>query len=167
MKAAARVDEEQSLEVALARLEGLLPNAGAVADSLAAALGVSTAGSSPGEAQLAVRRFLETLAADRPLLVVLDDIHWAEPTLLDLIEYVVDASRVVPLVIVCVARPELLEARPTWQARQSNAESLKLEPLAAAESTVLIGKTAGREQDGRAGCRADRSSRRGKPTLHR
>ena len=143
VKAAARVDEEQSLEVALARLEGLLPNAGAVADSLAAALGVSTAGSSPGEAQLAVRRFLETLAADRPLLVVLDDIHWAEPTLLDLIEYVVDASRVVPLVIVCVARPELLEARPTWQARQSNAESLKLEPLAAAESTVLIGRLLG------------------------
>ena len=63
----------------------------------------------------AVRRFLEHIAGDRPLLVILDDVQWADPSLLDLVEYL-DGWCEVPLALVCVARPELLEERPRWAA---------------------------------------------------
>src|SRR5207244_6823158 len=62
----------------------------------------------------AVRRLLETLAAARPLVVVFDDIHWAEPTFLDLIDHIADWSREAPLLLLCVARPELIDQRAGW-----------------------------------------------------
>jgi class 3 adenylate cyclase/tetratricopeptide (TPR) repeat protein len=86
----------------------------------------------------AVRRFLETLAARRPLVVVFDDIHWAEPTLLDLIEHVADWSRGVPLLLACMARPELLDLRPTWGGGKLNATSIMLERLPRADCERLI-----------------------------
>jgi hypothetical protein len=63
---------------------------------------------SPSEAAVATRKLLETQAAERPLVVVWDDIQWAEPTFLDLIEHVADWSRGAPIFLLCVARPELL-----------------------------------------------------------
>ena len=67
-----------------------------------------------------MRRLLERLAADRPLVLVVEDIHWAEPPLLELIDQVVALSSGVPILIVCLTRPELLEARPAWSAPQPN-----------------------------------------------
>ena len=64
-----------------------------------------------------VRAVLEELARRRPLVVVFDDIHWAEPTFLDLIEDIIDASLGVPLLLVCAARHELREDRPGFAAR--------------------------------------------------
>src|SRR5260221_7511 len=61
-----------------------------------------------------------SLARDRPLVVCLEDVHWAEPTFLDLLEYVAGWSKVAPILLLCVARPELLEARP----RRSEEHSL-------------------------------------------
>ena len=69
----------------------------------------------------AVRRLLERLAARGPVVVVFDDIHWAEPTFLDLVEYLGDWIRSVPVLIVCQARPELLEIRPSWLTAKDNA----------------------------------------------
>jgi DNA-binding SARP family transcriptional activator len=63
---------------------------------------------------LSVRRLFEGLARERPLLVCIDDVHWAQPTLLDLIEYVVGWSGDAPILLVCLARPELYDARPRW-----------------------------------------------------
>ena len=68
-----------------------------------------------------VRAVLEELARRRPLVVVFDDIHWAEPTFLDLIEDIIDASLGVPLLLVCAARHELREDRPGFAARRSAA----------------------------------------------
>ena len=84
------------------------------------------------------RRLFEALARRRPLVVVLDDLQWAEPTFLDLVEHVADLSRDAPIVLLCLARPELLDVRPGWGGGKLNAASILLEPLGADESTQLV-----------------------------
>ena len=109
-----------------------------VADRIAAAIGVGGVAGSKEETQWAARRYLEVLAAERPLLVVLDDLHWAEPTFLDLVEYVADFAAA-PILLLCTARAELLDARPAWTAPRANAVALVLEPLSAEEAAELVG----------------------------
>jgi class 3 adenylate cyclase/tetratricopeptide (TPR) repeat protein len=91
----------------------------------------------------AVRKLFESLARREPLVVVFDDIHWAEPTLLDLIEHVADLSRDVSILLMCIARPELLERRPSWGGGKMNASSILLEPLRAEESAQLMANLLG------------------------
>ena len=86
--------------------------------------------SSPAETQLATRALLEGGRAERPLVLVIDDLHWAEPPMLDLVEHVADWSREAPILLLCVARPELLDVRPGWAGGKLNATSMLLEPLA-------------------------------------
>ncbi len=71
-------------------------------------------------------------------MVVFDDIQWGEPTFLDLIEHVADWSRDAPILLLCLARPELLELRPGWGGGKLNATAVLLEPLSAAETDELI-----------------------------
>ena len=94
-------------------------------------------GGSLEESFLAVRRLLEQLAGDRPLVLVFEDIHWAEPALLDLIEHIVDLARSAPIFVLCLARPDLLEQRPTWAGGKLNATTLLLERLSPKESARL------------------------------
>jgi class 3 adenylate cyclase/tetratricopeptide (TPR) repeat protein len=82
---------------------------------------------------LAYRKLFEALAAEHPLLLVLEDIHWAEPTLLDLIEHITEWTREAPLLIVCLARPELLDERPGWRG-----ELFDLHPLADGATRSLV-----------------------------
>ena len=93
--------------------------------------------SSPAETQLATRALLERRAAERPLVLVVDDLHWAEPPMLDLVEHVADWSREAPILLLCLARPELLDVRPGWAGGKLNATSVLLEPLAGSEVDVL------------------------------
>jgi class 3 adenylate cyclase/tetratricopeptide (TPR) repeat protein len=93
---------------------------------------------SPQEAAVASRKLLESRAAEQPLVVVFDDLQWAEPTFLDLVEHVADSARDAPLVLLCVARPELLDVRPAWGGGKLNATSIFLEPLAEEEASMLI-----------------------------
>jgi class 3 adenylate cyclase/tetratricopeptide (TPR) repeat protein len=86
----------------------------------------------------AVRKLFEGAAAERPLVVVFDDLHWAEPTFLDLIEHVADWSRGAPILLLCLARPELLERRSGWGGGKLNATIVLLESLSAAETDELI-----------------------------
>jgi class 3 adenylate cyclase/tetratricopeptide (TPR) repeat protein len=86
-------------------------------------------GSSSVDTQLAFRRLLESRAKGKPQIVLLDDLHWAEPTFLELVEHVADLSRDVPIFLVCVGRMELLEMRPEWGGGKLNATSLLLQPL--------------------------------------
>ena len=88
-------------------------------DELAAAL----AAGAPEDIFWAVRKALERRAAQRPVVLGFEDIHWAEPTLLDLIEHVAEWSRDAPLLLLCLARPELLEARPAWGSGQASGSS--------------------------------------------
>ncbi|HUJ92214.1 MAG TPA: adenylate/guanylate cyclase domain-containing protein, partial [Gaiellaceae bacterium] len=102
-----------------------------------AALTGDTEPASPEETFWAVRRLLEALARDRPLLVRLDDIHWAEPTLLDLVEYIAGWSRGAPILLVCLARPELLDERPGWL--HVPGTTMTVAPLSEDESEELLG----------------------------
>ena len=81
----------------------------------------------------AVRRLLERISERRPLLVAFEDLHWAEPTMLDLVEYIA-AFATGPLVLLCIARPELLETRPSLAGTR-----LDLEHLSDRETTELVG----------------------------
>jgi class 3 adenylate cyclase len=98
----------------------------------------SVIGSSPPETQLAFRRLLEARAAERPQVVVIDDLQWAEPVFVDLVEHVADYSRDAPIFLLCVARTELLDIRPDWGGGKVNAASLLLEPLGAEECVELM-----------------------------
>jgi class 3 adenylate cyclase/tetratricopeptide (TPR) repeat protein len=98
----------------------------------------SIVASTPEETRVAFRRLLETRAADRPQVVVVDDLQWAEPAFVDLIEHVADLSRGVSIFLLCIARNELLETRSDWGGGKLNATSLLLEPLPAIEREALI-----------------------------
>jgi DNA-binding SARP family transcriptional activator len=112
-----------------------------------AQLAAPAGGTDPtGEVFWAVRRFLEALALERPLVVVLEDIHWAEPTLLDLVEYLDAWTTDAPLLVLCLARKELLDQRPGW-ATESGV--LELEPLTDDESEQLAAEL-GSEVEGTA-----------------
>ncbi|MGH2995389.1 MAG: AAA family ATPase [Gaiellaceae bacterium] len=97
----------------------------------------------PEEIFWSVRKALERRARERPLALVVEDIHWAEPTLLDLIEHLADWSRDAQLLLLCLARPELFDERPAWGAGRPNAETLTLEPLAESEADELIASLVG------------------------
>jgi class 3 adenylate cyclase/tetratricopeptide (TPR) repeat protein len=100
-------------------------------------------GGSPEETFWAVRRFIEAVARQRPLVVILDDIHWAEPTLLDLVEHISEWSRDVPILLACMARPELLDVRPAWGGGKMNASTISLETLSDTECEELISNLLG------------------------
>ena len=107
------------------------------AAALAALLGESDAPVVAEEIAWAFRKLLEHAA---PVVCVLDDLHWAEPTLLDLVDHVADWSRDAPILLLCMARPELLDRRPTWGGGKLNASTVLLEPLNADETDMLIGQ---------------------------
>ena len=108
-------------------------------------IGVSEGAAQAEETFWAVRRLLERVASEHPLVAVIDDIHWAEPILLDLLEYLVAFSSGHPMLLVCLARPELLESRPTWATPQANSSVLVLEPLSDTEARQLVENVGGRE----------------------
>jgi class 3 adenylate cyclase/tetratricopeptide (TPR) repeat protein len=111
---------------------------GEVTGPLASILGDEAAAGSPAEIAWAFRKLLESRAAERPVVVVFDDLHWGEPTFLDLVEHVADLSRDAPILLLSMARPELLDERPTWGGGKLNASNVLLEPLAPDETMELI-----------------------------
>jgi class 3 adenylate cyclase/tetratricopeptide (TPR) repeat protein len=85
-----------------------------------------------------VRTLLEEAASARPLVALLDDVHWGEPGFLDLVEHLADWSRDAPILLLCLARPELLDRRPAWSGGKLNATTVLLEPLDPDETRSLI-----------------------------
>ncbi|TGQ37225.1 AAA family ATPase [Mesorhizobium sp. M00.F.Ca.ET.216.01.1.1] len=139
------LDSNEQLAAAIgARLTGD-EKAGLIAERVTGALGLDGAGQgTTEETAWAVRKLFEALARAGPLVVVVDDVHWAEPTFLDLIEHVADFSRDFPILLICIARPELLDTRPGWGAGKRNATSILLERLSDAECRELISNLLGR-----------------------
>jgi DNA-binding SARP family transcriptional activator len=116
-----------------------------VAVRLTELTGETEGGGSTGEIFWAVRRLFEALARERPLVVVLEDVHWAEPTLLDLVEYLESWISDAPVLVLCLARPSLLEERAGW-GRSASAETIELRPFSAEESRELVAELVGERE---------------------
>ena len=115
------------------------PSAAQVAAHVGALLGEANGTvSAAEEISWAIRRFLEGLARRAPVVVVLDDLQWAEPGLLDLVDEITDQIGGAPILVVCMARPDLFELRPEWGSRKIQATTISLDPLDHAEVTELI-----------------------------
>jgi class 3 adenylate cyclase len=100
--------------------------------------------SSRQEAFAAWRRFLEALAEQRPLVLVFEDLHWADDAMLDFVDLLVERTSGVPLLVIGTARPELLERRPGWGGGKPNALTISLSPLSDDETAGLVGGLLGR-----------------------
>jgi DNA-binding SARP family transcriptional activator/tetratricopeptide (TPR) repeat protein len=128
---------EQSRDKLARQLEGE-DDADVIAARVAELTGLAEASWPVDEGFWAVRTFFEALARRSPLVLVFDDIHWGEATFLDLIEHIADWTHAVPILLVCIARPELLDVRPGWGGGKLNATAVLLEPLSELESSELI-----------------------------
>jgi class 3 adenylate cyclase/tetratricopeptide (TPR) repeat protein len=93
-----------------------------------------------GEAFAAWRRYLEALAEQRPLVLVFEDLHWADDSLLEFVDELVDWVSDVPLLVVGTARPELLERRPNWSGGKLNATTLAIAPLSDEQTARLLAR---------------------------
>jgi class 3 adenylate cyclase/tetratricopeptide (TPR) repeat protein len=141
VRQACAITTDDSRAEAWAKIEAGLEGAedGAlIAERVAAVTGFAAASTGLQEAFWAIRRFLEWLGRTRPLVVIVDDIQWAESTFLDLLEYLAGWSREVALLLLCLARPDLLDERPAWGSGADNAGSLHLLPFGDEESAELI-----------------------------
>jgi class 3 adenylate cyclase/tetratricopeptide (TPR) repeat protein len=152
LRAAAGVQPDDTPETALGKLGALaadVPQARLVTERVAAAIGLEpadgTASIGGQETFWAFRRLFEGLARRGPLVAIFDDVHWGTPTFLDLLEHISDGARDAPILLVAIARPELLEARPTWGGGKLNATALVIEPLDDASVDQVISNLVGRE----------------------
>jgi len=115
-----------------------LPDDVAIRRPLAVLLGELDIPTTPAETAWAARKALEIAAVNEPMIVVFDDIQWGEPVFLDLIEHVADMSRGAPILLLCMARPELLEVRAGWGGGKLNATTVLLEGLDPDDTDALV-----------------------------
>jgi tetratricopeptide (TPR) repeat protein len=139
---AAGVGDQDSAAEVRDRIAALVdpsaPEAERIVEGVTDLVGLGDGGVERQDAFLAARHLFEGLAEDRPLVLLFDDVHWAEASLLDLIEHMADWSRDAPILLLCVGRQELLELRPAWGGGKLAATTIQLEPLTAAESDELL-----------------------------
>ena len=146
IKGATGIVDADSASKAQEKLVEHLPEgdeAALVCQRLSALIGLTEDTPDTQEIFWAVRKFLEGLGRETTLIVTLDDMHWAEPTLLDLVEYLAGFSQGVPMLILCLARKDLLDSRPTWG---QGATSIMLEPLKPEEVHQLIANLVGADE---------------------
>ena len=141
IKAQCEIFEDDAAEVAAKKADAAVRELfgdESVAPQIRALVGAGEArGMSREDLFEAWRRFLERLAARYPLVVVLDDLHWADDGLLDLVEHVADWAQG-PIMVVATARAELFETRPTWGGGKRNAASIYLDPLSEGEGEAML-----------------------------
>ena len=137
------------------RLTELLAGDAQALRGILGAIGLSDEPAQPEETAWALRRLLERLARDRPVVVAIEDVHWAEPPLLDLLDHLVALSSGAPILLICLTRPELLETRPAWVAPQPKRSVVVLEALADAEARALAEGLGAKDVAGRIARRAE------------
>jgi class 3 adenylate cyclase/tetratricopeptide (TPR) repeat protein len=137
VRSSAEIGEQDGLEQARTKLAASLPEHPDITQRVGAAIGLIDESFSAEETFWAIRRWLEIFAAERPLVLLVDDIHWAERTLLDLLRFVVDECRA-PVLVLCSSRRELVEEHPEWGQEGERTSTLTLQPLAAAESARVM-----------------------------
>src|SRR5262249_6844753 len=140
VKVSAGITDDDPVEEAVEKLRVCCEDE-AIADLLGLASGVLEAVQgerSQQEIAWAVREWAERLAGVQPLILVFEDIHWAEEPLLELIEHLAAWVRDAPLLLLCLARPELLDIRPSWGGGRVRSTSIELEPLAPQEVEEMM-----------------------------
>jgi class 3 adenylate cyclase/tetratricopeptide (TPR) repeat protein len=148
VKAEAGIFETDSQDIAEAKLAATVGQRAAdaaeaawIARQLRPLVGLATAEARDEtriEAFAAWRRFIEALADDAPTVLVFEDLHWADDSLLDFVDELVDEALDVPLLVLATARPELLERRATWGGGKRNATTISLAPLSQDETARLL-----------------------------
>ena len=149
VKAQAGILESDPMDAAEAKLGAMVDDVVAEADErewieghLRPLVGVSVAAESGGdrrnEAFAAWRRLLEALAEQRPLVLVFEDLHWADDGLLDFVDHLAEWAAGVAMLIVCTARPELLDRRPGWGGGKRNAATVSISALSQQETAQLL-----------------------------
>ena len=149
VKTVAGISDDDPIEEAFEKLKACCEDE-AVADLLGLASGVLEAlegDRSPQEIAWAARAFVEKLAETQPVVLVFEDIHWAEEPLLDLVEHLADWVRA-PLLQLCLARAELLDNHPGWGGGRVRATAIELEALGRSESERLVEALLSEEIDG-------------------
>ena len=141
VKAQAGILETDSADDAEAKLAAVAPEEW-VLQHLRALVGLGSPDETGdrAEAFAAWRQLFESMAEQRPLVLVLEDLHWADDDLLDFVDYLADWASGVPLLVVATARPELLERRPAWGGGKANSSTVSLVPLSEEETAKLIGQ---------------------------
>ncbi len=135
---AAGIGDDDMLEQARDKVSSLVgPEALDVADRISAAIGLTDAAFPVDEITWATRRLLEHVAASKPAVVLIDDIHWAQATFLELVRNVAENGRA-PIVLLCSSRPELVEEHAEWILERDNLRPIVLEPLTIGESSTVI-----------------------------
>jgi class 3 adenylate cyclase/tetratricopeptide (TPR) repeat protein len=133
-------DSADAMRAAIARLLEGNDAADRIERDMASIFGFSEEAVAAEELQWAVRKLLEAYGRDRPLVVVFEDVHWGEGTFLDLVDHIARWSREVPILLLCIGRPELLERRSTWQLERKRSDALVLEPMSGTAVEELVAK---------------------------
>jgi class 3 adenylate cyclase/tetratricopeptide (TPR) repeat protein len=151
VRQAAEISSDDSPELARRRVAELVhgdERGELVTERVAQMLGVVAQAERPEGTLWAVHRLLQARARRDPLVVVIDDLQWADPILLDAVEHLIDLSQDTPMLLVCIARPEeLLTRGQRWPAAPANALSLRLSPLGEREGEQLVGHLLGGRVD--------------------
>jgi class 3 adenylate cyclase/tetratricopeptide (TPR) repeat protein len=145
----AGIAESDAPETTVARLREVLaaePEAERIATIVGGLLGIQDSPPAPDEIFWAIRKTFEALARRRPLVLVFDDVHWGEPTFLDLVEHMADWTRDAPILLIVMTRAELLEMRPAWGGGKRWVTTMSLEPLSEVESQELVASLLGRAE---------------------
>jgi class 3 adenylate cyclase/tetratricopeptide (TPR) repeat protein len=133
----AGIGESDPSPEALAKLLAAAGGDQRVADRVASVMGLSERQLPLEETFWGIRRLFERASAERPLIVCFEDIHWAEQTLLDLIEQLIEGPQAAPILVLCAARPTLLEIRSGWEGRGIG-RMIALEPLSGDHTKALV-----------------------------
>jgi class 3 adenylate cyclase/tetratricopeptide (TPR) repeat protein len=143
----AGIAEDEPAEATTARLGEVLeaePEAERIVTVVGGLLGIEDSPPAPDEIFWAIRKTFEAMARRRPLVLVFDDAHWGEPTFLDLVDHMADWTRDAPILLIVMARAELLEKRPAWAGGKRWVTTMSLEPLSEVESEELVASLLGR-----------------------
>jgi class 3 adenylate cyclase/tetratricopeptide (TPR) repeat protein len=140
VKTAAGITDDDSMEAAAEKLRACCGDE-AVADLLGLASGVLDAvGGERAATEIAwaARTWATELASVQPLVLVFEDLHWAEEEMLDLVEHLADSVRDVPILIICLARNDLLDRRRGWGGGKVRASAIELQALSRGDSETLV-----------------------------